>query len=232
MFFADNPEIGGPGEDIAEGGGGVSEQAKEQLQEEIQKAQAQQKRDQSDEKKAKKKDNKLGDFLKQFIKDRDDRMALLIARLLEKNVPVTFILGILSLTNEEISEVLDKHLSFQEPTTSELIISKEGKLPAVFGDQAMKIIDEWGNRLFQNASTEPMRHITTLAHHGGVELTAVQLIAFTVDNFLQDQKIEKEFEDIQSFSEFLLKGILHKLHDIADEQGILPEPEEKEEDDD
>ena len=112
MFFADNLEMAGPGEDLAEGGSGVSEQAKEKLQEEIRKAQAQQKRDQKDEKRAKKKDSKLGDFIRKFIKDKDDRMALLISRLVERNVPSTFILGLLSLIYPEVLEVIEKELSF------------------------------------------------------------------------------------------------------------------------
>ena len=101
-----------PSEDTPEGGGGVSEAAREQLAEEIRKAAAQQKRDIKDEKRAKKKDNKLADIIRAFIQSKDDRMSLLISRLIQKNVPVTFVLGILSLNYEEINELLEKQLSF------------------------------------------------------------------------------------------------------------------------
>ena len=214
-----------PSEDAPEGGGGVSEAAREQLAEEIRKATANQKRDKKDEKRAKKKDNKLADIIRAFIQSKDDRLSLLISRLIRKNVPVTFVLGILSLNYEEINEILEKQMSSEEKTTTELILSKEQNLPQLFSDLAMKQIDEWGNRLFQNASTSPMRHLRTLAHATGVELSAVQLTSFMIQEFLEKNGVKKDFAEIQGFSDFLLQGILKKLHNLADQQGILPPPE-------
>jgi hypothetical protein len=221
----------GPAEDVAEGGG-VSEAAREQLAEEIRKAAAQQKRDIKDEKRAKKKDNKLADLIRSFIQTDDDRMSLLISRLIQKNVPVTFVLGILSLTFEEIIPILEKQLSFEEKTSKDLILSKESNLPSLFKDDTMKAIDEWGNRLFQDASVNPMKHLRTLAVEGGVDLTAIQLTSFIIQDFLKKNGVEKDFAEIQGFSDFLLKGILKKLHELADEQGILPVPGEEKDDED
>jgi hypothetical protein len=226
-----NPEQHIPTEDAPEGGGGVSEAAREQLAEEIRKASAQQKRDVKDEKRAKKKDNKLADIIRAFIHSNDDRMSLLISRLIQKNVPVTFVLGILSLNYDEINELLEKHLSFEEKTTKELILSKEQNLPQLFSDEVMRKIDEWGNRLFQNASINPMKHLVTLAQATGVDLSAIQLTSFMIQEFMEKNGLKKEFAEIQGFSDFLLKGILQKLHDLADEQGILPPPEMGESDD-
>lgn len=230
--MSDVPEQHIPSEDAPEEGGGVSEAAREQLAEEIRKAAAQQKRDTKDEKRAKKKDDKLADIIRVFIRSNDDRMSLLISRLIRKNVPVTFVLGLLSLNYEEINEILEKQMSSEEKTTKELILSKEQNLPQLFSDEAMGKIDEWGNRLFQNASINPMRHLRTLAHATGVELSAVQLTSFMIQEFLEKNGVKKDFDEIQGFSNFLLQGILKKLHNLADEQGILPPPEIKDEDDD
>ncbi len=233
--MSDIPEQHLPAEDAPETGGGVSEAAREQLAEEIRKATAQQKRDVKDEKRAKKKDNKLADIIHVFIRSEDNRMSLLIARLIRRNVPVTFVLGLLSLNYEEINEILEKQMSFEEKTSKELILSKEENLPQLFSDEAMRKIDEWGNRLFQNASVSPVKHLRTLAQATGVEISAIQLTSFMIQEFLEKNDVKKDFTEIQGFSNFLLQGILKKLHDLADEQGILPPPEmdeEKDNDDD
>ena len=92
-------------------------------------------------------------------------------------------------------------------------------------------IDEWGNRLFQNASVSPVKHLRTLAQATGVEISAIQLTSFMIQEFLEKNDVKKDFTEIQGFSNFLLQGILKKLHDLADEQGILPPPEMDEEED-
>lgn len=228
-MFAEENYI--PQENIAEGGGGVSEQAKEAMAEETRKAAAQQKRDRKDEATAKQKDNKLAELIMRMIQTKDDRLMLLIARLLEKNVPVTFILGILALNHPELHDTIDLHLSFETLSDEKLMLSDGKNLPAVFSDDTMQSLDEWANKLFQNASAHPIRHIHSLAHHGGVENSAIQLSAFMIEEFMEKKGFTKDFNEIQTLAEFILRQILHKLHDIADNQGLLEAPEIEEEND-
>ena len=61
------------------------------------------------------------------------------------------------------------------------------------------------------------------------------IVCDRLQEFLEKNDVKKDFTEIQGFSNFLLQGILKKLHDLADEQGILPPPEmdeEKDNDDD
>ncbi len=229
--MADAQEQFIPTENIPEGGG-VSEAAREQLAEEVRKAASQQKQDLKDEKRAKKKDNKLADIIRAFIHAKDDRMSLLISRLIQNNVPVTFVLGILALNYPEIDEILEKQLSFEEAVNKELAISKESELTNTLPEEAMQKIDEWGNKLFKNASVNPMKHIRTLAKADGVDLSAIQLTSFMFQDFLKKLGIEKDFAEIQGLSDAFLKTILQKLHDFAGEKGLLPPMELKETEED
>jgi hypothetical protein len=231
-MFSDNPEIGGIGEGIAEGGGGVSEQAREKLAEEIQRVGEQQKRDKKDEKTAKKRDNKVADFLRQFIKSGNDNLVGLIAQMVAMNIPVTFILGILSLNHDEIIEILNEHLSSETRTDDLLEMKNERNLPSIMTNETQERIEQWGNQIFQDASTDPVRHLTTVAHHGGVDSASIQLSALMLEEYLQKNGKEQSFDQIKAFTDLMLRSILHKLHDIADAQGKLPEPDENTDDDD
>ncbi len=231
---------GGPAENYAgpevEGATseGVSEAAREKLQEELRKAASDAKKAKRDEGRARVRDDRLVKIIMQFLYHAKKRkLALLITRLLGKNVPVTFILSVLSLNFPEITEILSEQLSHEKIEEEDLLLSKEGggKELTVFTDKMMKRVDEWGNEIFKNASVSPLKHLRTLATHDGVDLTAIQLTAFVLRDFLLDNKVEEiNFEDIQSFSEFILKGVLKKLHELAEGQGVLTAPKEEDKD--
>jgi hypothetical protein len=229
-------ETAGPGEDLAEGGGGVSEEAAEALREEIRDATAAAKKQKKDEKKQKKRDSHLAQILSDFIRNgkANDPLVILITRLLALETPVTVILAILSLTFTNIIPLLSDHLAGEEANMpKELPVTPEDVTSIVpFGQNISLALSEWTNNIFTHASFHPIKTINALAHHQGVEHSAVQLSALIIQEYFKSNQQDMEFSKVKEFSEFIWRGVLKKVHKLANERGLLAQPKGKGEEDD
>jgi hypothetical protein len=236
LIYLAGPEVDGGGELAGEGGGGVSEEAAEALREEIRDAAAQAKAQKKDEKKQKKRDNHLGQILSDFIRGgkANDPLVILITRLLALETPVTVVLCILSLQFTDIIPLLSDHLSGEEEhMPKDLPVTPADVTSLVpFGQNVSLALSEWTNNIFIHASFHPMKTINALAHHQGVEHAAVQLSALIIQEYFKSSGQEMEFSKVKEFSEFIWRGILKKVHKLADERGLLVEPGSNEEEDD
>lgn len=228
---AAGPESMGP-EEAGEGGGGVSEEAAERAAEERRQAAATAKKYKKEEKKAKKREIHLSDIIHSFIHGdhRDDKMALLLSRLFQKNTPASVLLAVLSLNYGEVIDDLEDYLedemNVMPDDTPDDDFHSDATSIVQYGKELSEALAVWTQRIFIHASFHPMKSIISLAHHQGVDHNMIQLTALMVQQYFSKNNQEVEFERIKDFTELFWKDALKRLHQLADERGVLPEPEE------
>lgn len=249
VFFADgggagpsenfNPKEGGEG-----GATAVSEQAAERAAEEIRQTAAAAKQQRREEKKVKKRDHKLAEIIEGFINGsaRDDRLAILLSRLLQRNTPTNVILAVLSLNFPEVDEALENYLEAERDILPDMDAEEEqaeenNRALVEYGKELSLALSSWTRKIFTHASFHPMKTIIALAHHHGVDHHMIQLSTFMIQKFFEESGQEVEFDRIRDFSNLFWRDSLRRLHHLADERGLLPEPEkdpmsEKEDEDD
>lgn len=240
-------EEGGPSENFGpdEGVGGVSEEAAERAAEERRQTAKAAKTQRKQERKVKKRENALGDLIRDFMQRRnEDRLVLLISRLLQRNTPVTIILAVLSLTFAEMKTTLEETL-----LDAEQDIMPDEAPPAEFsgdtqalvqyGQELTQALSQWTQLIFSHASFHPMKTILALAHHHGVDKNMVNLTTIMITRFFEKSGQDVEQDRIQDFVDLYWKDALRKLHKLADDRGLLPDPthdplsdEDDDEDDD
>ena len=246
MYFA---EGGGAGpsetfrpEAAGEAGAPVSEQAAEQAAEERRQMIAAGKQQRKEERKGRRRDHKLAAIIEFFIHGRDDALAILLARLLQRNTPVNILLATLSLNFPEVNEALEDYMDQEKDVmpdnpSVDLHLDSQSKALVEYGKELALALSSWTSKIFTHASFHPMKTIIALAHHHGVDHHMIQLTALMIQKYFQESSQEMEFSRIQEFSELFWRDALKRLHGLADERGLLPEPtidrsdEEDDEDD-
>ncbi|MDF2378669.1 MAG: hypothetical protein P1V18_00400 [Candidatus Gracilibacteria bacterium] len=229
LYFA---EEGGPSESFGpdEGATGVSEEAAERAAEERRKTAQATKAQRKQEKKAKKREGSLADLIREFMQRRnEDRLILLISRLLERNTPVTIILAVLSLVYPEMKETLANTILEDEqdlipdekPNES---FEENTKALVQYGQELTQALSGWTQLIFSHASFHPMKTILALAHHHGVDKNMVNLSEVMITRFFESSGQEIETDRIQNFADLYWKDALKRLHKLADDRGLLPEP--------
>jgi len=244
IYFGDGvPESYTPSES-GDGQQGVSEAAAERAAEERRQTAAAAKQQRKEERKLKKRDNKLADIIKFFIQgQKDDKLAILLSRLLHRNTPADILLAVLSLNFKDVITVLEDYLEEERdvvpdagPTEAQLQASSTALVQ--YGQEMAQALSEWTRRIFTHASFHPMKSIISLAHHHGVDHNMTQLTAFMIQDYFKEVGQEIDFERIREFSELFWRDTLKRLHQLADERGLLPDPtrdpmeDEEDEDDD
>jgi len=232
VFFAEGG--GAPSETFkpeaaGEAGTPVSEQAAEQAAEERRQLIAAAKQLRKEEKKGKRRDHKLAAIIEFFIHGRDDSLAILLARLLQRNTPVNILLATLSLNFPEVNEALEDYLDQEKDVmpdnpSVDLHLESQSKALVEYGKELALSLSSWTSKIFTHASFHPMKAIIALAHHHGVDHHMIQLTALMIQKFFQESSQEIEFARIQEFSELFWRDALKRLHGLADERGLLPEP--------
>lgn len=203
------------------GGGEQSEAfdpaAFERFKEKMAAAAAQLKAAQAQEQKQKQKEDELVKILLKFIQSGQKRsLMLLVARLLEQNVPASFIVAILLISNESIQEDLNiKLLPGPEQTQSNT------KLPEVYiGATVLPLkikiaMDHWAQQIYHLGREHAERVLTTVIDgNGAIKLAVVQLTTFSLKDFLNEKGIEVEYEAIRGFTELMLEKILTRIHSV------------------
>lgn len=223
----------GPTEKIGEqeGVGGVSEEAAERAREESRQTAKASKKQKKEERKARKRDHRLADIIRGFIQgaQKDDKIALLISRLFQRNTPASILLAVMSLNYPDVLEDLENYLEEErdimpDDAPSKMHIDENSKALIEYGKELALALSEWTRRIFTHASFHPMKSILALAHHHGVDHNMTQLTAFMIQQYFKSSGQDIEFERIKQFSELFWRDALKRLHMMADERGLLPDP--------
>lgn len=234
VYFADGPESMGPDEG-GEGQAGVSEEAAERAAEERRQSMQAAKKQRKEERKVKKRETKLADIIREFINGahRDDRMALLLSRLFQRNTPASILLAVVSLNYPDVLESLENYLEEErevmpDPEGPSTMQQSEGNQQALvqYGKELAQALSEWTRRIFTHASFHPMKAILSLAHHHGVDQNMTQLTTLMIHRYFQSSQQDIPMERIEQFSELYWRDALKRLHMMADERGLLPDPNE------
>ena len=237
--FSDGPSEAFNPQEGGEGQAGVSEEAAERAAEERRQSAQAAKKQRKEEKKAKKREDQLADIIRAYIQGarRDDKMALLLSRLLQRNTPPSILLAVMSLTNKDVLEVLENYLEDEQDIIPddrppESGAEVESQALVQYGKELSLALSEWTKRIFLHASFHPMKSILSLAHHHGVDNNMIQLTTFTIRNFFQDSGQDIPYDNIRDFSELFWRDALKRLHQLADDRGLLPDPNRDLDDDD
>lgn len=242
VFFADGAPEGMAPDEAGEGGGGVSEQAAEQAAEERRQARKASKKQRKEERKVKGREVKLADIIRNFINgaNRDDKVALLISRLFQRNCPAPVLLSVMSLNYPDVLEALENYLEVEMdvmPDKKPLDQSNEAadanqQALVEYGKEITQSLSEWTRRIFTHASFRPMKSIISLAHHHGVDHNMIQLTGLMVYRYFEANGQEMEMDRVKEFSNAYWRDALKRLHMLADKRGLLPDPTQDPMDDD
>lgn len=222
-----NPEVDGGVGQVRE----VSKEQVEQFQEQLKAAQAALAKLQKEEGKAKKRDNALASLLSRFVKGNiDPEILKLIVICLSYNIPVSFIIGILSLHYEEIYQEVARQFN-KEPVpvlnqSEEKFLDKveqeeskdleprqefdEHKLP----EAVKKRVNEWVRDILLLSLENIERTLENGYPEQQPDPSALQLTTKVLEKYLLSVSIEGSFERIKAFAEFVLKGIGRELQKV------------------
>ena len=210
----------------------MSEEAAERAAEERRQTAAAAQQQRKEEKKMKRRDDQLADIIRTFIQGagKDDKIALLLSRLLERNCPASILLAVMSLNDRSVLQVLEDYLQHERDVmpdeTPQDDFSADTQSLVQYGHELSQSLSEWTRRIFTHASFHPMKSILALAHHHGVDGNVVQLSTFMIQRFFSNSGQEIEFDLIKQFSEMFWTDALKRLHKLADDRGLLPSPEQ------
>lgn len=190
------------------------------------------------EQKQKEKEDKLAKILLKFIQtNQKSGILMLAAKLMEENIPPSFILAIILLGNEEIQAELKKEISglaqIEAPKAGtgekdEAKIPSEFSLAAKFENPALSLkvkaeIDSWGKSIFEAGSSVPFRVLeTALNPEGNIKKVVIDCTANVLDDYLASNKMPQvEYDTCFSFCEFLMRGIMQALKKQIENQKEL-----------
>ncbi len=203
-FFS--PSEGGESYDPA-----AFERFKEQIKKNAQFVAAMQK----DEKKKKKKEDALAQILLKFIQaNQHSGLMIIVAELLEQNIPASFVLALIVLGNEDIRLAILEHEEREaqlalaagefpeaqaggpekrDPLSGREMVTSEFSLVSRFTSATISLeikiaLDEWGIGIYQAASGQPFRILETVLDKEGLVKEIVSKACATVmQNFLVEK---------------------------------------------
>lgn len=231
-FFS--PSAGGEAYDPA-----AFERFKEQMKKNAKFVATQQKSEQ----RQKKKEDALLQILMRFFKSNKKRgLVVLASRLLEQNIPASFILGVILLGNEDLQREVRESAPLLESPAGNLVnvsiepisppqtSSSEFSLVAAFSDPSIPLrvkaeIDAWGKNLYEIVSANPFRILETVLDPAGMPKSVViNCMANVLQDYLfENGLVDYSYETMASFSEFLIHGILKKAKEQVEGQKLVKE---------
>ncbi len=230
--MADLENIGAPMES-GEGAQMSAEQASEQREKARKTFVAARKKLQKakkDEQQTKKREESLAALLSAFIKDiegeANEQILNTAVAMLKQEVPAEFVVGILSLlypalrtlmyestegelslaTYEERAKVLTLMHQPKEVVAEGKVFHHE-ELPIEVKDE----VNTWIQVLMLSLSFHPEWILPRVYKEGKVLHSCIQLATFVFTQFLELYGIRGEYQQIRSFTEFVLQGVLQSL---------------------
>lgn len=184
----------------------VSESAREQFAENLRKSQAAQKAAQIQEQKFKWYDNTLAAIVQWFLQAWGfDKIIILIADLVEHNVPSDFILAILSIISEDALKQVNLRLQDWKFRSFDLTLT--------FSDNLKSKIYSWVSLIYSSALVDKERILSSLINSDTWEcLPSAHLIFHEIlIKFLEDNSFEYDREEQRLFSKNLFINMMDKI---------------------
>ena len=182
------------------------------------------------EKKQKKKEDDLIKILMRFLQSHQKTdIMLLVVKCLEENIPAVFILSLILLVSKEMQKEIGVDLSVKDEMLGDENLLR-GSTAIVNFDPRQTVLplkikialDLWGKNIYEVASTFPHKILkTALTLDHKIKLVVVKLTAFTLNDYLQQNKAESEYEKVKQFSEFMLDKIFKQIKKQIDNQKEL-----------
>jgi hypothetical protein len=196
---------------------GMDAAAFERFKERMAAAAAQLKSIQAGEQKQRKKEDELIKLLLKFIQSGQNRdILLLVSRLLEQNVPASFILSILLINNAFIQQELGLKLL----PAGKIENTSAQTLPDQYmGNQAIPLkikiaIDAWLQEIAKYASEKPQRLLATILESDGqLKRSLIQLAILCLQDFLRENGLQPNYESLKGFIKLMLQGIIKKIQE-------------------
>lgn len=181
------------------------------------------------EQKQKQKEDRLAKILLKFIQtNQKSGILMLAAKLLEENIPPSFILAIILLGNEEVQIELKRETQLDAPQLEAPQSATEFSVATRFADSSLPLkvkaeIDAWGKGILEAGSAVPFRVLeTALTADGHVKKIVIDCSANVLDDFLaQNNAKEITFDSCFSFCEFLMQGVMQQLQKQIENQKEL-----------
>lgn len=182
---------------------------------------------QKSEQKQKKQEDKLSAILAAFIqRNQKTDWVILITRLLEQNVPASFILAVILLADEVVQKTVGIELTMPELSLSDApqhaaLQNPEAMSRALqtgqFQSDAIPLkirisLELWSKNLWEAAIAQPYRILTTIMDVEERPITTlVQLTTLVVRDFMEQKGHQQEYDAIRGFAQFVLEGLLKKV---------------------
>ena len=187
------------------------------------------------EQKQKVKEDRLAKILLKFIQsNQKSALLMLAAKLLQENIPASFILSIILLGNEEVQMELKKEAQADLPqlaageTAARSTVSSEFSIITAFSDQSLPLklkaeIDSWGRGIVESGSAAPFKILeTALDANGAVKKIVIDCCANVLGDFIANNNgPQLGYETFYSFCEFLMKGVMRHLQKQVENQKEL-----------
>lgn len=216
----------------SEGGESYDPKAFERFKEQVKKNAAFIAAARKGEQKQKQKEDRLAKILLKFIQtNQKSGILMLAAKLLQENIPASFILSIIILGNDEIRIELEKEAKadvpqlepgIQEPQKTEF------SLMARFSDSSLPLkmkaeIDAWGRNIFETGSAVPFRILeTALTKEGTIKQIVIDCAANVLDDYLaQNELAHISYDACFSFCELFMKSVMKRLQEQIQNQKEL-----------
>lgn len=184
----------------------VSEKAREKFAENLRKAQAAQKAAKAHEQKFKWYDNTLAQIIQQFLQTWDfDTIIVLIADLIEHNVPSDFILSILSIINKDALKQVNLRLQDWNLKTFDIALT--------FDDELKSKIYLWVNLIYTYTLIDKEKILASLINSDTWDsLPSAYLLFYEVLLRVLDEKgIEYDRNDQKLFARNFIDSMLNKI---------------------
>lgn len=210
-----------------EGTGGVSEQASEQAQQRFAASQQAAQQQIKEEKKAKKRDDSVAQVIMQFLTDAQKaHLAVLIARMVSRDCPTTFILAVLSLINDRCTEVVHEYLH-ERQIDPDSVTPDKSVIPAnsALTEVANERIAAWVARmdLVMRIDDEAILNALIL-DDTNIDGTILQLTTFVLQDFLTAQQKNVPFENLQQLSAGILQQLFQPYMHARTERRLAEAP--------
>ena len=210
----------------------AGEMSDEQFREDMKKTQAALAQLQKEEGRAKANDHNLAMILVHFLSQPENTdLFLLISRTVAQNIPSELILAVISLIDKKASKEVAGFLESSEASTpaesTALAIPENKNFQSLPSDQK-KILDNWISTINKVAVKKPHRVAESLVTKKRspdsdkiireISPTLVQLSAFILRNYLTQQKISFEFDQLREFMQTVFVNLVKYLEKLIQEQ--------------
>ena len=209
-----NPEVAGQSE-------GVSEAAKEAFRENLKKSQAAVKQIKRQEGKAKAFDNTLAVLVTSLLQQGgNDQVVLLIASLVDSNIPSDMILAILSLEYTQAYEKAEATARIHEEKNSELLQKMQFGESELFSPELQVTITSWAERIVFNSFKDAQQVLETIIH---VETWKIQPALITLsrvmmESFAARNNVTLDREEAEVFCHQFFQRLLDVLQEYVTQQ--------------